>query len=115
MHGDQTRPPLTCPVVETRTCGCGNIITTCESTQQSDDAKMKLLAIAIVAVPGTTMAVVRVTSTVATVTETTIVAAAVYHEWHIYSVAVAMVRSGGRHGTNGCSERATTTNSAFHK
>ena len=63
---------------------------------------------------------------------TTIVAAAVYHEWHMYSMAVAMGRSGGRHGTNGRSERATTvtsvimsitaivtivatTNSAFHK
>ena len=69
MHGDQTRPPLTCPVVETRTCGCGNIITTCESAQQADDAKMKPLAIAIVAVPGTTMAAVQLASATATVAD----------------------------------------------
>ena len=69
MHGDQARPPLACPVVETRTCGCGNIITTCESSQQSDDAKMKLLAIATVAVPDTTMAAVQLASATATVAD----------------------------------------------
>ena len=67
MHGDRARPPLACPVPETHTCGCGNIITTCESSQQSDDAKMKLLAIAIVAVPDTTMAAVQLASATATV------------------------------------------------
>ena len=69
MRGDRTRPPLACPVAETRTCGCGNIITTYESSQQSDDAKIKLLAIAIVAVPDTTMAAVQLASATATVTE----------------------------------------------
>ena len=67
MRGDRTRPPLACPVAETRTCGRGNIITTYESSQQSDDAKMKILAIAIVAVPDTTMAAVQLASATATV------------------------------------------------
>ena len=95
--------------------GCGHIQSILTTTTETSGTIAMTTIVAIVAVPGTTMAVVHVTSTMATVTETTIVAAAVYHEWHIYSVAVAMVRSGGRHGTNGCSERATTTNSAFHK
>ena len=69
MHGDQARPPLACPVVETHTCGCGDITTTGESAQQSDAAKMKPLAIAIVAVPDTTMAAVQLASATATVVD----------------------------------------------